>query len=315
MDKYLLIGNNLLNHKSHVIATQYLSQIYTTLYVASTEIVQFIESHNTPNTRIIIYDQSGSQNNPFIGDTLRYLHRQDVQINCDVVIFMFDWWFHVKCAHYNNIQHLIHKPKNYRLISFANIRQLSEFHKFDYSAYGERIRECSVWCCYQQSFIPFNEHPVPKLLLNGALKKTHYPERAALIKLTDVDILRYGTSVFNIKLNKYVACFASSVHVLNKTTNSFVNTHMILLKNFEILASGSLLVVPTSEIDYLQTQLSLVHGVHFLSIDFSRNVQSQIREILTHPSIHTIRKAGQEFAGENLTCDKKAEEVARMLDG
>lgn len=55
------------------------------------------------------------------------------------------------------------------------------------------------------------------------------------------------TQRFNVVLNKYFVCFSSSIYVPVKGKCRRHNTQTILLKTFEILATGSLLVMPTTE--------------------------------------------------------------------
>ena len=56
----------------------------------------------------------------------------------------------------------------------------------------------------------------------------------------------------------------------------------------------------------------ILHNIQMF--DFEKDdIQEQIDSILEHPQIHEIRKAGQDYAKENLTSEKKYFELKEMV--
>ena len=203
-----------------------------------------------------------------------------------------------------------------------SLASLSSYHNFDYKKFKKNVICNNFWSCYKSSFIEFNSSPYKKILLSGASSPTQYPERYALAKFSNVERPQIKNSdshtkthntLYNELLNQYMACFSSSVYVYNKSSGNIENTHLILLKAFEILASGALLIQPDIEAPYLKDSLGLIKGKHYLTIDFDKeNIQEQIDSILEHPQIDEIRKEGQYYAKENLTSEKKYLELKEM---
>lgn len=319
-NKFLLIGNNLFNSKSHDLVNIYFPEFYKTFYMSSNEIIKFISNNNDPNNKILLYNQGGPTNH-FYFPIIKYLTSNENNIKSKIYIFSFDWWFHNTNGSItnNNCLKLMFKPKNFKLFTFSNLDTISNFHKINYNEYRENIITNNIWCCYNSSFIKFNENPIKKLAVSGAISQKHYPQRDKISKLNDVFIVPKNTNkhsnnnIYNFILNKYIACFSSSVYVYNYNCKKYENTHCILLKNYEILASGSLLVVPETETVYLEEELGLKEGIHFLSIDFKKNIQAQINSILENPEINIIRKCGQNYAKDNLNSNKKFLEINSYL--
>ena len=317
-----LLTNNLFNNKSHDLANIYFPKYFKKYIMNPKEIIAFISNNNKENYKIFIYSQGGPSNH-FYYPIIKYLDIQGEKIKAEIVVFSFDWWFHpFKSQKINNdCLKLMFKPKNYKLVAFTNLDIISNFHNISYKKYEKNIITNNIWCCYNSSFINFNENPLKILAISGEIKnEEHYPERKKLTNFKQTCIIKKNTAkhennnYYNLSLNKYIACFASSVYVYNCSTKNYQNTHCILLKTFEILASGSLLVVPLIESKYLEEDLGIKEGIHFLSIDFKKNIQIQIDNILCNPNINTIRKIGQDYAKENLTSKNKFEEISSILN-
>jgi hypothetical protein len=123
-------------------------------------------------------------------------------------------------------------------------------------------------------------------------------------------------NMYSKMLNSYLCCFASSVYVFNKSIAHSNNTHLILQKVFEILASGSLLLYPLSEKQYIK-RIGLIHKNNCYLIDFTKNVQKQINQILNPinlPHINRIRYNGHLHAINNLSSHKKYSEIKALLN-
>ena len=126
------------------------------------------------------------------------------------------------------------------------------------------------------------------------------------------ELLKGNESLFPKYLNKYLACFASSVHPFT------YNTHYILAKVFEILGSGSLLVYPKREEEYMN-KIGLFHMEHYYSIDLLKNdtsIQNEIDFILDEKNrnlINKIRLSGHNYAKLNFNSEKKYNELINII--
>lgn len=120
---------------------------------------------------------------------------------------------------------------------------------------------------------------------------------------------------FNKNLNKYLACFTSPPHVFNYRKNKIENTHNFLLKIYEILASGSLLVLPQTEKDYIK-EIYLEDRVNCFLIDLDvsdDNIIKQINSLLINNEINKIRKNGQILAKNKLNSKIKHTEIKNII--
>jgi protease II len=84
--------------------------------------------------------------------------------------------------------------------------------------------------------------------------------------------------IFIKRLSKYITCFTSSVH----------DTHCILMKVFEILSSGSILIYPKKEEEYIQN-IGLVDRKNCFLINFNENIQEQINFVLSYENREYIK--------------------------
>ena len=328
--KIVITSPDIFNIKSHDLITEYLTKHagYKLLTLNGKEAIDFIKKNNSRKTRLVIFNQDGNPKREFENTIISYLQSLNEKLLARVLIFTVDFWYYngkraSKHKYGKALLDKLFKTKTYKVVTLApSIDSLSSFHNFDYGLYKSNIICNDFWSCYKSSFIEFNCSPCKKILLSGAVSQTQYPERYSLAKFSNVEKpqLKNGNShtkthntLYNELLNKYLAGFASSVYVYNKSSGNTENTHLILLKTFEILASGALLIQPEIEVSYLKDVLGLVKGKHYLTIDFEKdNTQEQIDSILEHSEINEIRKAGQDYAKENLTSEKKYLELKEM---
>lgn len=187
----------------------------------------------------------------------------------------------------------------------------------------------NFWGIYNQAIIKFNVEPIKKILISGNNILKRYPERYYLSCLknnnNNINVYKYNTNNivndnnnFNFVLNKYLCCFVSSVYVRNKKYKKSLNTHTILLKNYEVLASGSLLLVPDYEELYLK-KIGLVKSEHYLTLNFNYNnddMNKQINNLLKEDNISNINKIrynGYIYAINNLTNKQRFEELNEIF--
>lgn len=306
-----------LNNKSHDIFNNYIKKKYKELKIDKiNDLIDFLKNNDNNSIKIICYFQTSTKNNYFLNELGFHLNKN--KYLCEFIFFTFDFW---------SLDHSFFKVNKYKVICFArNIEQLNVYHNFNFTKYKENIIFINYWCCYNTSFIKFNENPIKKLLLSGAMYKQHYPERRRLLRLNIVanykhtgyrkidNLDKQNIQTYNLELNKYFACFSSSVYVKSLTSNKSENTHAILLKTFEILAAGSLLVMPLKEEEYIK-EIGLENMINCYLIDFSKDIQSQINYIFENIELfNKIRREGQIHAKENLNSTKKIEELKSLID-
>jgi hypothetical protein len=284
-------------------------------------ILNFIlENKDNEDICVICYSQKRQQ---YELEMIKYLNLfKKENFKLKIFIFTFDFWFRGD-APYSKVIKLIFKAKNHYVFTFANnMKQLNDAHNYDYTAYTDKILfDTNVWNCYNSSYTIFNNDPIEKICVSGAASPISYPERAYLIKLSgqnnNIISLNYvkNDGCFTEKLNKYLCCFTSSVYVKHLKNNKVMNTHMILLKVFEILASGSLLLCPIAEEKYLN-KIGLYDNVNMLLVDMNKFIEMQKYILLleNRDIINGIRKAGYEHAKENLNSKIKYIEIKNKIE-
>ena len=152
----------------------------------------------------------------------------------------------------------------------------------------------------------FNNDPTIKILVSGRLNENIYPFRQMMYKMSktnklidylpvnfgyrikeDNPLYIYGQRYVN-HLNKYLVCF---------TCEANENRPYILRKNFEIAASGALLLAgnPISK-KYLE-ELGFIDNEHYISVT-TDNIDEKIKYVLDANNrliIDRIRKNGYEL--------------------
>jgi hypothetical protein len=242
-------------------------------------------------------------------------------------VFIYGDWFWTNIGFEkefnNNIIKLICIESHEKLLNFLNI-----------NIDKKKLIPFNPWSCYDNSFISFNPNPINKILLSGRgidNEINYYPDRFKLSKFNSNQIAlkkngkKYSkilsseilTNKYSIYLNKYICCFGGSTYRKNYSQNKIVNTNCILLKNFEILAVGSLLLNPLTEKPYLE-KIGLIENKNCMFIDMSndKKIQEKIDFILDPKNrkfIDKVRKAGQEHGRKNLNSKKKFEELKNII--
>lgn len=281
---YITIKEKIFNKKSHTILNYFDKYNYKKKILNSIESINFLNDNKDKKYKVIFYEHTGTAINYF-NPIIKYLRTLE-NINIDIYFFIFDWW------HYGTSEY-IYYPKNYKII--FNITS-STFIKDNYGMdninnFLDNISFFNFWCCYNSSFVEFNNNPIDKLIISGDTNKGYYPERnklkeMAYIKCFSESIYHYSynhsdkeilSNNYNYTLNKYFASFASSVHILN-IKEKRVNSKIFLLKFFEILASGSLLVCPKSMENELN-KIGLINNKNCYLIDIEQNQKDIYKEI------------------------------------
>lgn len=164
------------------------------------------------------------------------------------IIFFKSKWIplHLYCkkknyAMYNAKIHdllYIHSTKHYNIV-YVDLNEAYDFISNDNSSninliiyffiitefgnYLNNIIFINIWSCYNSSFYCFNENPIPKILLSGAIDHPFHPDRIIMknynvdyypINFQDCD--GFHNNNYNQLLNKYLGCFSSSFSFISK---------------------------------------------------------------------------------------------------
>jgi hypothetical protein len=333
---YVILKNNynIYNLKAHELLTIYFKEHYIILYLNYEEIVNFLNINNLENNKIIFYVDN--KMDLYEINVMNYI-KSNNNIKSTIYFILFDWWKINFGGHenQNNFISNIFYANNYKVITFAyDVNQLNNFYNKDFNLYKNNILHINLWSSYNNSFSNFNNNPIKKILVSGQIYEIHYPERTQMLSLNNIEHYTYNMNDinnniinnnnninnnninnYNTVLNNYIASFTSSVYIYNETEQKMVNTNMILLKTFEILASGSLLLMPISEDIYLR-KIGIINKENCILLDFNKDLNEQISFILDVDNINyidNIRYNGYLHAKNNLNSRNKFIEFQNIL--
>lgn len=174
----------------------------------------------------------------------------------------------------------------------------------------------SGWGVKKIDSLKFNEQPIKKILVSGALNPTYYPLRIIAKNQTKnmVDLLNhpgYGKIThkiieddFIIHLNKYLCCFCDG-SILN----------VVLKKVYEILYSGSLLLSELSIKNELE-EYGIIENVHCILCN-KNNMEAKMKYILDENNreiINNIRQNGFKLASENFLLEYHYNNLYKKLE-
>ena len=276
-------------------------------------ISKILEKYDEKQNVIVFYQHKSAST--FKNNLMEYLNNNS--INFKFYLFTFDFWYQASIKQF--------QPKNFKVFTFASsVEQLDFFLNLKgHKKWENNYIFKNIWCSYNESILDINLNPINKLLLSGEYGhprcRTPYIERRVLHNLSkkNKNIMSLGKNnndikskefTYNKRLNSYFACFSSSVYMRGK------NTHLIVLKTFEILGSGSLLVMPIKEEKYI-SEIGLLNMENCYLIDFSKDLSPQIDFIFDNIELfNTIRKKGQLHAIKNLNEDKMIREIKDIIE-
>ena len=276
---------------------------------------QILEPYNDVGNVIVLYQHIDES--PFKFALVEYLNEKPRSFR--FFLFTYDFW--------RPSYRAIFRPKHFKVITWANsIAQLDHFLCEPHAQWADNFVFGNLHCCYNESFLEVNRTPIPKLLVSGSISKRHYPERLILHNKSRTnrnicspegpnaiprpDDIASTEFAYNRRLNTYFACFSSGVYWNGIGTH----TGCVLLKTFEILGAGSLLVMPLHE-EKLIAGLGLKHMVNCCLLDFNKDIDSQVGCIFKHvPFFDRVRRNGQAHAKEHLNEQKKIAEVRAIIE-
>ena len=313
------------NPKSFELFTYYFNNKYKIVNKNAYNICSFIEEKNKYNNVLVfIHDVYLCK---FDLITLNHIQNNS-NIKCKIYVLPLDWWnmTHKSIKYFNQVTTNVFKANNYKVIvNVPDVKILSEFNGTDYFHFQDNIICYAYWGIYRNGIMPINNEPIKKLFISGSINDRHYPERYFISNLKNENVYVYeynhsdgDNNNYSVQLNKYLCCFSSSVHLRCRTQKQRTNSHTVLLKTFEILGAGSLLVVPNSEEPYLK-KYGLINNEHYMTINFNfsykhmRNEINNLFEESNLPNINRIRLNGYNYAINNLTNKNKFDELNNIF--
>jgi hypothetical protein len=311
-------NSNIVNLKAKDLLTIYFKKYYNIFYMDFDEVKDFINNNNNQNIKII-FNINNDFNDYFEINLMNYIKNNTIY--CNIYFIIEDFW------PVSNLQSIfildIFNASNYKVLTSVTVELLNSFHNKNYNNYKNNIININLWSSYKLAFVEFNNNPINKILISGNTAANHYPERELMKSINDTVIYQYNNNDIDNKiinnnynkiLNNYICCFTSSVYIFNQTENKYINTHCVLLKTFEILASGSLLLMPISEKKYLE-KFDIINGVNCLLIDFEKNLNDQVQLIINQKDyINKIRYNGYLHSINNLNSYNKFLEFKKIID-
>ena len=314
----------LMNPKQQDLVNIYFKKYYNLHYYDENESIQFINNNNNSDSIIIFFFESDI--NDYHINIMNYIQNNNNLI-AKILFVTSDWWkihqFDFCMTKQNYFISNIFKANNYKVITFSdNIEQLNEFHNLNFNSYKENIIHINYASSYQLSLCVFNENPIELICVSGQTNEIHYPERNQMLNFENIFHYKYQSNEtnnlnnnFNISLNSYLCCFTSSVYIYNNKFDKICNTNIILLKTFEILGAGSLLLMPLTEEKYLK-KYGIINNENCILLDFTQNLQEQINSILSKENrniIDKIRLNGHKHAINNLNSEKMFLKIRNII--
>jgi hypothetical protein len=191
---------------------------------------------------------------------------------------------------------LIHPYVNLDIISYLWITEFNlkkYIHNYKYLQYNYYYKEMEI---------EFNPNPKNMVLLSGNMQADIYPERLYLknINHPKVEELKFNqVSTYIQQLNQYICAFVSNVSHFNTFSKYKTSINVYLLKYFEVLSSGSLLL-SDNKVEKELLQLGLKHSENCF-ISSMENISTSINYITDEKNkeeINRIRLNGYNFYKE-----------------
>jgi hypothetical protein len=286
--------------------------------------IKFLNNIKSTKTliKILYYENSAKKTNRIIKISNKLSPM--IKIFC---IHPCDWWYTpglentnpTLCSYILNAFYY----SRIRYIVCSDYKTLGLFLNKNLEEYKKNIISWDMHNCYNNCFVKLNNNPINKILVSGAISDCCYPERSKLMNFNNVCMKERSNDAWTNEkayseyLNKYICCFSSSNYLYNMTTGNYERSGIILLKTYEILGSGALLLSPLTEKDRLAT-IGLIEDVHCMFVDMSDDVkiQEKIDFILDEKNrelIDTIRKNGQNHGRNNLNSRAKYRILKRLI--
>lgn len=302
-----------------------------------TSILKFLEKNKNNKIKILIYNITCNiKVNEKLYKIIKWMKNNNPKFIV-ISLIPIDWWFQAKksnCKHSDLIVFYRLNVKNFMFIC-SHKPEFIEKTLNTKILYKNNILVFNSNHCYDNSFIELNKNPKNIILTNGAGGITYY-YRNYIKKFRGIERIHRFKDIKNIKssysqkINKYICNFVTTRDVLNlgkypmlKNRKTKVERHNLvslqvpLMKHFECIASGCLLLCPLEEKNYLE-KLGLIEDINCMFIDMSddKKIQDKIDFILDPKNrkfIDKVRKAGQDHGRKNFNSKKKYDELKNII--
>jgi hypothetical protein len=307
------------NEKSNDLMNIYFTKYYKILELDLNNSINFIKNSKKNDIIIIFYLLESL----WKIEIIKYLKNN--KPNGTVIFRTDDFWHSGKGR--NNIEkyywkNIFNNINNYKITIFSQVNILENIKNRSFKEYYNNIYTINYWCVYNKAKCEFNKSPNNKILLSGSIGFA-YPEREIIKKYKNIEIYNYNrddvnknTNNFNLELNKYLCCFTSSIHLINSKSKKRESVHTLLLKVFEILGAGSLLLYPKKEEKYIK-EIGLFHKDNCWLLDFDGDIQKQLDYIVDEKNrkeIDEIRYCGWRHGIEKLNSYNKFLEFDKLIN-
>ena len=306
------------NEKSNDLMNKYFPMHYNIVELNLEDSIKFIQNSKSNDIIIIFY----LLESVWKVEIFKYLKKNKP---LGIIIFRTDDFWHRGIGRKNYEKYywkfFFKNIYNFKITSFTNIETLENVKNISLKNNSSNIYTFNYWCVYDKAICKFNKNSINKILLTGKIGFA-YPERDIIKKYKNIESYSYNSKQikvnsndFNLILNNYLCCFTSSISLINSKTKKRVSVHIFLLKIFEILGSGSLLLYPKKEEDYIK-KIGLYHKKNCWLIDFNSDIQSQIDYIIdikNRKQIDEIRFAGWTHGKDNLNSLNKFNEFNNLI--
>ena len=300
------------NSKSHDLI-KYFKNNYTVFQNHYKEIVQFLEENKSGDCIIMFYGQHITEK---LYKIVKYVN-QMTEVKSKIVFFTFDFWYRPPNVYIETWKELL-KGENHYLTTFSlSDKHLKKFWGGNVPITNKNIvYDFNIWTSYDIALkCQYKEEVKNKICVSGEISEKNYPDRLNLLNFSGVERLEYDRNLSNDyteQLSQYLCCFYTSVFA-----NKNINTHITLLKFFEILCSGSLMLLPESEKEYTE-KFGLKHKVNCWFVDTSNDmeIQKSVEYILNSKNrkeINKIRKKGKELSLQFRSEIKNRELMEKIL--
>ena len=310
-----------INPKAFDLISIYFKNNYNLHYFNDLNAIEFINKNNNSETTVVFYFDNIINDSDL--NILNFIKNNN--IFCKVFIIIIDFWKIPDPGREKQHKFIsdLFQAENYKVICSArDVQQLCDLNNENFLPYVNNIIFLNIWSCYNSSFCNFNNSPIESILISGHTNSC-YPERYKMTLAKNTILYHYNggdiysnNNNYNLVLNKYLCCFYSSVFLFNHAKQQSTSINIILLKTFEILASGSLLLAPKTEESSLST-IGLIDKENYFTIDFDKDLDEQIDFIFDKNNrelIDKIRYNGYIHAKENLTTEKKFLQFKNIIE-
>lgn len=274
------------------------------------------------NEDIVIIDPNGHGIKEEIYNVIKIINKYQLNnYNFKMYYICGDIWPVEHTPFLNNIIITLLKSHKVKLIHpYVNTDILTYLwaSEFNLKKYIHNYKYLQFNYYYKGMEIEFNPNPKNMVLLSGNIHGDIYPERLQLKNMNHpkVEELKFNqVSNYIQELNQYICAFVSNVSHFDSISKLKTSINVYLLKYFEVLSSGALLL-SDNKIEKELLQLGLKHGENcFISSMYKISTSiNYITDENNKKEINKIRLNGYNFYKEyKLRMEKEFDECFKEL--